>query len=164
MSCWFVSKNIYKFTGIPLLEYIRRRRLTKAAFDLKTSDCKIIDIAVKYGYESSDAFNVAFKRLHGVTPSVARLPDVMLKSYPRLSFTLSIKGDVEMNYRILKKESFNVTGKVVVNSQENNKIPQFWGDCWKDGTVDRLFEIGNCKPILGICYNGKSDGTFGIGI
>jgi len=147
-------------TGISLSDYIRRRRLTEAAFDIKTSDCKVIDIAIKYGYESADAFNVAFKRLHGITPTMARLPDIMIKSYPRLSFTLSIKGDIEMNYRIIEKESFKTLGKVIITSQESNQIPQFWTDCWKDGTVDTLLENGKSDPLLGICYNAKDDGTF----
>lgn len=147
-------------TGIPLSEYIRRRRLTKAAFELKIYNGKIIDIAMKYGYESSDAFKVAFKRLHGITPTAARSPEVTLKSFPRLSFTLSIKGDIEMNYRIVKKEAYEVTGKAIVTSQENNQIPQLWANCWKDCTVNKLYEIGDCNSLLGICYDAKSDGTF----
>ena len=75
--------------GISLSEYIRRRRLTKAAFD------KIIDIALKYGYESSDAFARAFKKLHSVTPNAVRENGVQLKSFPRISFQITIKGDVK---------------------------------------------------------------------
>ncbi len=89
-------------TGISLSEYIRRRRLTKAAFDIQTNNDKIIDIALKYGYDSSDAFTRAFKKLHGITPNAARETSVNLKAYPRISFQITIQGDIEMEYRIEK--------------------------------------------------------------
>ena len=87
-------------TGIGLAEYIRRRRLSLAAIDLLNCNSRIIDIALKYGYSSSDAFSLAFKRLHNVTPSEARALNKALVSYPRLSFNLKVKGDIELNYRI----------------------------------------------------------------
>ncbi len=82
-------------TDIPLSEYIRRRRLTRAAFDLCTTKEKVIDVAVKYGYDSPDAFAVAFKRLHNITPAAARERGTMLKAYPKLTFSLILKGDTE---------------------------------------------------------------------
>ena len=85
--------------GITLTEYIRRRKLTKALNDLQKTDAKVIDIAFKYGYESSDAFCVAFKRLYGITPSQARTTDKILKQYDRIFFTLTInyvKGESDM--------------------------------------------------------------------
>ena len=66
-------KRMFSFlSGISLSEYIRRRRLTLAAFDLKDSDLRIIDIAVKYGYSSADSFSRAFHSMHGIFPSKAR--------------------------------------------------------------------------------------------
>ena len=61
-----------QITGIALSEYVRRRKLSCAAHELQNADQKIIDIALKYGYQSADAFSVAFKRLHGVTPMDAK--------------------------------------------------------------------------------------------
>ncbi len=145
-------------TGITLSEYIRRRKLTMAAFELQSSDSKVIDIAVKYGYESSDAFSVAFKKLHGIAPVAARQQNIKLKSYPRLSFKLTIKGDVEMSYRIVEKESFKAAGKIVTSSLENNIIPQFWDRCKQDGTLDRLFEIGVNSHTLGMCFGFNEEG------
>jgi len=98
-------------TGITLAEYIRRRKLSCALDDLQGTDSKVIDIAVKYGYDSSDAFCVAFKRLYGLTPSQARNTDQTLKRYGRVFFTLTVsyvKGEKDMillnidNYRFLE--------------------------------------------------------------
>lgn len=153
-------------TGITLSEYIRRRRLTKAAFELQSTDCKVIDIAVKYGYESSDAFCVAFKKMHGITPIAARQQNIKLKSYPRLAFELTIKGEVEMNYRVVEREDFRVVGKIVTSSLENNIIPEFWDQCKKDGTVDKLLEIGVNSSTLGMCfgYNDEGINDYMVGI
>lgn len=104
-------KRMFSFlTGIGLYEYIRRRRLTLAAMDLKDSDLRIIDIAVKYGYESADSFSRAFQSIHGILPSEARDENQQVKAYPRMTFQLSIKGGCEMNYRIVQKESFKLVG------------------------------------------------------
>ncbi len=96
--------------GITLSEYIRRRRLTMAAFELKDSSIKIIDAAIKYGYGSPDSFARAFQSLHGITPTEARNNGQSLKAYPRMTFQLSIKGGNEMNYRIEEKEAFSIVG------------------------------------------------------
>lgn len=153
-------------TGITLSEYIRRRKLTKAAFELQSTDCKVIDIAVKYGYESSDAFGVAFKKMHGIAPITARQQNIKLKSYPRLSFSLTIKGDVEMNYRVVERDDFKIAGKIVTSSLENNIIPQFWEQCKTDGTIDKLYEIGINSYTLGVCfgYNDEGINDYMVGI
>ena len=104
-------KRMFSFlSGISLSEYIRRRRLTLAAIDLKDKDIRIIDVAVKYGYNSADAFSRAFNAIHGILPSEVRSESTIFKAYPRMTFQLSIKGVYEMNYRIAKKDSFNLVG------------------------------------------------------
>jgi AraC family transcriptional regulator len=104
-------KRMFSFlSGVSLSEYIRRRKLTLAALDLKDRDLRIIDIAVKYGYNSADSFSRAFHSLHGILPSEARSENTQLKAYPRMTFQLSIKGGCEMNYRIVEKESFKLVG------------------------------------------------------
>jgi len=112
-----VGCSVYEFSrifsfmaGMPVSEYIRRRRLSKAVFDIQNGEQKIIDIALKYRYESQAAFTRAFKELHGTTPISARKTSVSLKTYPAISFVLTIKGVNEMNFRIEKKESFQVMG------------------------------------------------------
>ncbi|EJR49854.1 hypothetical protein IIM_03728 [Bacillus cereus VD107] len=88
-------KRMFSFlAGISLSEYIRCRRLTLAAFELKDSDVKVIDVAIKYGYNSPDSFSRAFQNLHGITPSEARNTSRSLKAYSPMTFQLSIKGGV----------------------------------------------------------------------
>ncbi len=104
-------KRMFSFlAGVTLSEYIRRRRLTLAAFELNSSSIRIIDAAVKYGYSSADSFTRAFQSLHGITPSEARSKGQPLKAFPRMTFQLSIKGGSEMNYRIEEKEAFRIVG------------------------------------------------------
>lgn len=98
-------------TGISLSEYIRRRRLTLAAFELQTTDVKVIDVAMRYGYQLLEAFARAFKNLHGIIPISARDKGISLKAYPRMSFHISITGDVEMNYRIEQSEKVRAIPK-----------------------------------------------------
>jgi len=103
-------------TDIPLAEYIRRRRLTQAALELQNSNAKVIDIAIKYGYDSPVSFSRAFNNIHGITPNEAKQAGVELKAYPKISFHISIKGGQEMNYRIEAKEAFDVFGIETIGS------------------------------------------------
>ena len=104
-------KRMFSFlSGVSLSEYIRRRRLTLAALELKDKDLRVIDVAVKHGYNSADSFSRAFHSMHGVLPSEARSANTQLKAYPRMTFQLSIRGGSEMNYRIVEKESFRLVG------------------------------------------------------
>lgn len=149
---------------ISLSEYIRRRRMSCAAFDLQNSSEKISDIALKYGYESPTAFNRAFQTIHGVAPSVARSEGTKLKAYPPISFTLSIKGESELNYRIENKATFKVVGfseHYQVEIQENFKaIPMFWGKIAQEGLMLQLVSQMSCQPfgVLGVstCMDGKT--------
>jgi AraC family transcriptional regulator len=104
-------RRMFSFlAGVTLSEYIRRRRLTLAAFEIINSNIRVIDTAIKYGYTSPDSFTRAFQSLHGIAPSEARSSSQSLKAYPSMTFQLSIKGGSEMNYRIVEKESFNLVG------------------------------------------------------
>ncbi|MFC5406570.1 AraC family transcriptional regulator [Cohnella soli] len=160
-STYHFQRMFSFITNVPLSEYIRRRRLTLAALELQQKGTKIIDIALKYGYESPEAFSRAFKKMHGVMPTSARDQGVSLKAYPRLSFHISIRGDVEMNYKIEEKKAFEMFGiSTVVNFDGFIEIPAFWNKCVSDGTVDRIrtaAELGENDQIHGISYNfGKS--------
>ncbi|ERN53936.1 helix-turn-helix domain-containing protein [Alkalihalophilus marmarensis] len=121
-------KRMFSFiAGITLADYVRRRRLTLAAFDLKENEMRVIDIAIKYRYTSPDSFSRAFQALHGVNPSTVKNSDVPLKAYPRMTFHLSIKGDVEMNYKFVEKQAFTVVGKKeTVASTEEEFKPKMW--------------------------------------
>lgn len=144
-------KRMFSFlAGISLSEYVRRRRLTLAAFELKDSNVKVIDIAITYGYSSPDSFARAFQKLHGVTPSEARNNGHSLKAYPRMAFQLSIKGGIEMNYRIVEKEAFRIVGLKkrvpIIFNGVNPEIATMWKSL--DGeTINHLKTLSNIEPI-----------------
>jgi len=94
-SRYHFQRTFHAITGFTLTEYIRNRRLTLAGEELSSKDAKITEIAIKYGYESPDAFTKAFQRLHGVTPSKIKKGNVRLKAFPKLSFQESVKWITE---------------------------------------------------------------------
>lgn len=154
-------------TGVPLSEYIRRRRLTLAGFELKHSDCKVIDLALKYGYDSPGAFTRAFQSLHGVTPTEARTPHVQLKSFARISFTITIKGETSMQYHITEKEAFTVFGRSIpvtaVDGQCFRDIPDFWARSEADGTTLRIAQaagLDRLAMLSSVMYAHETNGAF----
>lgn len=143
-------KRMFTFlSGISLSEYIRRRRLTLAAFELKEQNKKIIDIAIKYGYNSPDSFTRAFYQLHGLTPTEARQNGHNLKSFPPMTFQLSINGGNEMNYRIEEKEAFRIIGihkrVPIVFNGVNDEIAEMWKSLDVD-TISQLKSLSNVVP------------------
>lgn len=149
-------------TGFTVGEYIRNRRLTLAGRELSLSDAKVLDIALKYGYETHESFTKAFRQFHGITPSAARRQLAPLKSIGKLSIQVILKGDKVLNYRLLEKEAFTVVGKkkVVTNKNgENFKIvPEFCYQCNIDGTCETLEKLGvDEMGVMGICANFKPD-------
>ncbi|MGE6610965.1 AraC family transcriptional regulator [Peribacillus sp. NPDC076916] len=144
-------KRMFSFlAGISLSEYIRRRRLTLAAFELKDNNIKVIDIAIKYGYSSPDSFARAFQHLHGITPSEARSNGHSLKAYPPMSFQLSIKGGSEMNYRIEEKEAFHIIGikkrVPIIFNGVNPEIASMWKSL-DEKTINELKNLSNVEPL-----------------
>jgi AraC family transcriptional regulator len=144
-------------TGMTVAEYVRKRKLTLAAQELALTDAKVLDVALKYGYDSPESFAKAFRKAHGIPPSAARDPGVSLKAFPRITFHLSLKGDKEMDYKIVEKDAFTVIGKSLKASmrdgENNRQIPQFWSQCNNDGTVEKLLSVGSGKNALGICMD-----------
>ncbi len=96
--------------GMSISEYVRRRRLTLAAEDLRRDGGRVLDVALKYGYENADAFSRAFRRQHGVSPAVFRKEAGPLKIYPPVSFHIAIKGAKEMNFQIRNAEEIELYG------------------------------------------------------
>jgi len=137
-------------TDVSLSEYIRRRRLTLAALALRNGDAKVIDVAMKYGYDSPVSFARAFQQLHGVTPSEARADGVTLKAYPKMSFQIQIKGEKEMDYRIETKEAFQIFGIERIGKDEETElldtvddtditmVGDLWEACYENGEYEKL--------------------------
>lgn len=147
-------------TGFTVAEYIRKRKLTLAAQELAMTTSKVLDVALKYGYDSPESFSKAFRKVHGIPPSEARSPGVNLKAFPHISFHLSLKGDKDMDYKIIEKDAFTVIGKSFQTTKDGEnlrQIPKFWEDCNKDGTTDKLRSIGRDKDLLGICMDIQHD-------
>ena len=151
-------------------EYIRNRRLTLAGAELNQSNVRVIDVALKYGYESPDSFAKAFTRFHGIIPSAAREHGANLRSFSRLSIKVSLEGGNIMDYRIEKKSAFKVIGKSETfnTSDEFNRvdIPEFWSRCHKDGTVKRLYDLSrdtlSSGVIFGVCCEDGSTRAHGF--
>ncbi|MBB6733200.1 AraC family transcriptional regulator [Cohnella zeiphila] len=152
-SPFHFQRMFHMLTGMTVADYVRKRKLTLAAQELAASSAKVLDVALKYGYDSPEAFAKAFRRIHGISPSEARNPGVGLKAFPRLIFHLSLKGDQEMNYRIEEKEAFAIVGKALRTTCENGeqmrRIPLFWEECHRDGTTDRLASVTTDGLLLG---------------
>lgn len=155
-STYHFQRMFSYMADVPLSEYIRRRRMTMAAVDLQNGDGKIIDIALKYGYDSPTAFNRAFQSVHGIAPSLVKAGGVSLKSFSPISFKITIKGAAEMDYRIEKKDEFRIVGigqsleKEIEKNFEN--VPKMWQKAALDGTIPKLASLMNSEPmgILGV--------------
>ncbi|WP_277056856.1 AraC family transcriptional regulator [Treponema socranskii] len=143
-------------TGTTLSEYLRSRRLTEAAIILRDTDEKIIDIAMKYGYESSDSFGTAFKNFHGFTPSEVR-NGKPFKLVSRVQLALSVRGGRSMNVTIKKKKAFTVAG---VNEQniDSSLCPAVWNKLYKKYSHNELASLGKGQSV-GVCHDVKNPAT-----
>ena len=164
-----LSSMFYIVTGVQLKEYIRRRRLSLAALEIQNSDVKIIDIAMKYGYSSPTAFNRAFQTQHKASPQYARSRKIFINTYPRISFQITIKGEINMKCRVEKKPAFKVVGvkKSFRNDTEENLVPYFWSDLPKE-TYDLIIKQagGEPKGMLGLCsdFDGEHEFDYYIAV
>ena len=159
--------------GYTLGDYIRMRRMSLAADELQRTGGKIIDIALKYGYDTPESFSRAFTRFHGITPTQARRGS-NIKSFSRLSVKLILDGGNLMDYRIEKRDAFKlICRKKQVNKPQGDTatadISAFWGECSTDGTMEKLCKYAsfdNLRGILGVCFSGEmanSGFPYGIG-
>ena len=135
ISSFYFQKGFSMLCGYSVTEYIRNRRLALAGGALAATDMKIIDIAMKYGYDSPDSFTKAFTSCHGVSPAMVRKNDVTIKTFAPLKLEILLKGGYLMNYKIIDKESFTVLGASKKFEYENCKqeIPLFWQEHYAKG-------------------------------
>ncbi len=136
--------------GVNLSEYVRRRKLTLAALELKNENTKVTDVAFKYGYNSIDAFSRAFNSLHGVTPSEVKKENCQIKAYPKISFQITVKGVDAMNYRIIEKDAFKIVGfkkrVPIVFNGVNEEIAEMYKVLTPE-IVMNLKSLSNIEPI-----------------
>jgi AraC family transcriptional regulator len=143
-------RRMFSFVaGVPVSEYIRRRRMTLAAPELQKTKCTVEEAAKRYGYSSPDAFTRAFQSVHGISPSQVHENRHSLKAWPRMTFYLTIKGGTEMNYRIEDKPSFTIAGiKKRVSIQFEGVNPEIKA-MWKsldEQKMDELKQLSNIQP------------------
>lgn len=155
ISPFYFHKGFSMLCGYSIAEYIRNRKLALAGAELIASDISVIDLAIKYGYNSPDSFSKAFSRFHGVSPSMVHKEEVMLKSFAPMKLIISMKGGYTMDYKIIKKESFTVLGVSKEFTYENAKkeIPEFW---------KQHYALGNGKYVCGM-YGVNIDPQMGNG-
>ena len=171
-SAFHFQRMFSMLCGFSLGDYIRMRRMTLAAEDLLRTGDKIIDIALKYGYDTPESFSRAFFRFHGITPTEARRGGT-IKSFFRLSVKLILSGGSTMDYRIEKQDAFKIVckKKQVTKPQGDTateEISAFWNECTKDGTIEDICKYGrfdNLGGVLGICFSEElADSGFPYGI
>jgi AraC family transcriptional regulator len=166
-SLFHFQRMFFVIMGYTPAEYVRKRRLTLAARELTSGSARIIDLAVKYGYDSPDSFTRAFRNVHGVTPRAARTPGIKLAAFPRISFKIELKGGNDMDYTIIEKKGFNIalikrpfsTG----GGQNFIKIPQFWQGFMKSPDYAAMSGLTGGKSgavtgraMLGICIEPET--------
>lgn len=154
-SAFYFQRGFSMLCGYTVGEYVRMRRLSIAGEELLSSDVKVIDIAMKYGYDSPDSFTKAFTRFHGSTPTDVRRGGAMLKSFAPLHIKLTLNGGSTMEYRIEKKPAFKVMGVAKKFSYENAnaEVPQFWNE---------VFMQSEERPVMGmygVCFDEEMAGN-----
>jgi AraC family transcriptional regulator len=162
-SLFHFQRMFFAIISMTPAEYTRRRRLTLSARELTSTNSKVIDIAIKYGYDSPDAFTRAFRQLHGITPQAAREPGVKLAAFPRISFNIILKGGNDMDYTIIDKKGFNIalTKRQFSTGGGQNfvLIPQYWQEFLKSPDYAVMLALTGGKAgavtrgnMLGVCW------------
>ena len=147
LSPFYYQRIFGALCGMTVGEYIRARRMTLAAQELFGSDTKVIDVALKYGYDSPDSFAKAFQRFHGITPSQAREAGAGLRSFAPLHIRITLEGGKVLNYRITEKAPFTIVGfKRRFNAETSyQEIPKFWNEWMSD--------MKGLKGMFGVCLD-----------
>jgi AraC family transcriptional regulator len=150
VSPFYFQRIFSVLCGFTVSEYIRNRRLSLAAQELSADNVKVIDIALKYGYDSNDSFTRAFTKFHGISPSSAKEKGAKLKAFAPVRIKLTLEGGTMMEYRILEKAAFTVMGKSrrFCSDTSYEEIPKFWQEHMSSGDNKIVCEM------YGICLDG----------
>lgn len=175
-------QRIFAFiTNTTLSDYIRRRRLSLVAIELQNSNISIIDVALKYRYDSHASFTRAFREHHKIAPSSARDKSAVLNILPPMSFHAPILPNPNLIYRVEKGSikmaklvkiefvefgPYKIVGKQIRTKPMTNDIPRLWGQCFSDGTYETLLEMKEFIPTdiaedyVGCVIDLHQDGSF----
>lgn len=156
-STYHLRRMFSALAGMPLSTYVRRRRMTLAAAEVVADQATLLEVAIRYGYSSTEAFGRAFHAVHGVTPGEARAGAAELTTQPRLVFRLAIEGDTSMQHRIVEKDAFTIAGKHVrVPLQYEGVNPQIAAfiAALPKGIHDRIAGLSDQEPggILAVTH------------
>ncbi|MFD7081153.1 helix-turn-helix domain-containing protein [Streptomyces sp. NPDC002181] len=166
-SEYHLRRMFSALAGMPLSEYVRRRRLTLAGAEVLAGRDTLLDIAVRHGYGSGEAFARAFRAMHGVGPGEARRTGATLSSQSRMAFRLTIEGSSSMRYRVVDKPAFTVAGPKarvpLVHAGPNQAIIDFVRGI-DPRTLERLEKLSDQEPhgIVAVCDDldpGRAEGT-----
>ena len=173
LSPFFLERGFSLMTGCGVGEYLRCRRLYQAAMDLQKTDDKVIDIALRYGYETPESFAKAFSRFHGATPSQVRSGQAQIRAFLPLRINLTVQGGNQMDFKIAPMFPFKVIGFQRVFSYENAyaEIPKFWDELceqyanniYAGNPPANPYEqaiMDNCIGEYGICIDDLGDSSF----
>lgn len=155
-------RNVFFYlSGLTLSEYIKNRKLSEASMDLLHGE-KVTDVALKYGYQSMDGFTRAFKKWSGVLPSDV-IKKGRSKSFPKLSFIITVKGGINMEFRIAEKPAFNLVGvsKRVPMQFEgvNNEIVKL-AQSITDQQKEEMHSLQNMEPYEIVNASYEADANF----
>ncbi len=156
ISRFYLERTFAALTGMSVSEYIRARRLTLAGQELLADDTKVIDLALKYGYDTPESFTKAFSRFHGVTPSSARRLSTLMRCQNPLAISIKMEGANIMNYKIEQMDAFTVAGveQTFHMDSSQQEIPKFWQEFMEKGLQEKV-----C-PVFGICFDADTSGNF----
>ena len=163
-SYYDVGRMFSLIADINISDYIRKRRLTLAGAELKRGNVKVIDVALKYGYDSPVSFARAFQAFHGFNPSSVNNSEAVLNVFPRLVWQISVKGVMDA----LKIEKLTINGKEYAADYLGEQDMSFWSDLatkrefWRlQNAVDLLEKYEVCNDVLP--YNNYPPITIEIG-
>jgi len=150
VSPFYFQKIFNVLCGFTVGEYIRNRRLTLAAEELSRTDVKVIDTAMKYGYDSPDSFTRAFMKFHGISPSAAKKKGAEIKCFAPLKIKLTLEGGSMIDYKIVEKSAFTIMGKCRMFNADTSytEIPKFWAEHYSNGGGEII------KGMFGACVDG----------
>jgi AraC family transcriptional regulator len=156
VSAFHFQRIFNVLCGITVGGYIRSRRLTLAAQELSRENDKVVNIAMKYGYDSPDSFARAFNRFHGVSPSAATKKGARLRAYAPLRIKISMEGGTMLEYKIAEKAAFTVMGKSKKFNADTSydEIPRFWQEHMKSGESQIVCGMyGVCMDVDGKVFD-----------
>lgn len=164
MSAYYFHRIFSAVIGVSPTTYIRNRRLTVAAQEISKNNENILDIALKYGFESHEAFSRAFKNFHGIVPKIAKTDGNEFKNFSRANLEFEVNTNNILNYRIESKDTIKVLAFLrKFNIENKDEIPKYWKELKESGTLEKISNNYK-KDLLGICIGTQSDFEYKYGI